>query len=197
MKRLGGTLAQHHQHRLGANRIGAPRCIKVLIVFYCVPYRLAMPNEPHLRPATPDEIATALSFALQFEGRKRVHHADDAIAVHQLFRKRSPARRPKAPDLFALAEERPLACFAGIWTTWTSVRKVKEGETTNDLCAFLTTEPNALVGTYHPKAMPVILRSQDEIDIWMDAPGPVALQLQRPLPDDTLMIVARDAKQDP
>jgi putative SOS response-associated peptidase YedK len=103
----------------------------------------------------------------------------------------------KPPIWFALAEERPLACFAGIWTTWTSVRKVKEGETTNDLFAFLTTEPNALVGTYHPKAMPVILRSQDEIDMWMDAPVPVALQLQRPLPDDALMIVARGAKQDP
>jgi putative SOS response-associated peptidase YedK len=103
----------------------------------------------------------------------------------------------KPPIWFALAEERPLACFAGIWTNWTSVRKVKEGETTNDLFAFLTTEPNALVGTYHPKAMPVILRSRDEIDMWMDAPSPVALQLQRPLPDDALMIVARGAKQDP
>jgi putative SOS response-associated peptidase YedK len=44
---------------------------------------------------------------------------------------------------FALDETRPLACFAGIWTNWTSVRKVKEGETTNDIFAFLTTEPNA------------------------------------------------------
>jgi hypothetical protein len=52
---------------------------------------------------------------------------------------------------FALDESRPLACFAGIWTTWTSVRKVKEGETTNDLYAFLTTEPNAEVGAIHPK----------------------------------------------
>jgi putative SOS response-associated peptidase YedK len=103
----------------------------------------------------------------------------------------------KPPIWFALAEARPLACFAGIWTNWTSVRKVKEGETTNDVFAFLTTEPNALVATYHPKAMPVILRSRDEIDMWMDAPGPVALQLQRPLPDDALMIVARGAKQDP
>ena len=33
---------------------------------------------------------------------------------------------------FALDETRPLACFAGIWTNWTSVRKVKEGETTNE-----------------------------------------------------------------
>jgi hypothetical protein len=37
------------------------------------------------------------------------------------------------------------------------VRKVKEGETTNDLFAFLTTEPNNRVGVIHPKAMPVIL----------------------------------------
>jgi hypothetical protein len=58
---------------------------------------------------------------------------------------------------FALNATRPLACFAGIWTTWTSVRKVKEGETINDIFAFLTTEPNAEVGAIHPKAMPVIL----------------------------------------
>jgi putative SOS response-associated peptidase YedK len=58
---------------------------------------------------------------------------------------------------FAFDETRPLAFFAGIWTNWTSVRKVKEGETTNDIFAFLTTEPNAEVGAIHPKAMPVIL----------------------------------------
>jgi putative SOS response-associated peptidase YedK len=38
---------------------------------------------------------------------------------------------------------------------WTSVRKVKEGETTNDLFGFLTTEPNDVVGPIHPKAIPV------------------------------------------
>ena len=43
-------------------------------------------------------------------------------------------RRP--PVWFAFNETRPLAFFAGIWTRWTSVRKVKEGETTNDLFAF-------------------------------------------------------------
>ena len=63
----------------------------------------------------------------------------------------------KRPVWFALGEDRPLAFFAGIWTRWTSVRKVKEGETTNDLFAFLTTEANAEVGAIHPKAMPVIL----------------------------------------
>jgi hypothetical protein len=34
----------------------------------------------HLSFATPDEIADALSFALRYQGRKRVHHADDAMA---------------------------------------------------------------------------------------------------------------------
>ncbi|MGY4510306.1 putative SOS response-associated peptidase YedK [Bradyrhizobium sp. USDA 3650] len=71
---------------------------------------------------------------------------------------------------FALDESRPLACFAGIWANWTSVRKVKEGETTNDLYAFLTTEPNAEVGAIHPKAMPVILTTPDEVETWMTAP---------------------------
>jgi putative SOS response-associated peptidase YedK len=77
-----------------------------------------------------------------------------------------------------------------------SVRKVKEGETTNDLYAFLTTEPNAEVGAIHPKAMPVILAAQDEIDHWMTAPTPEALKLQRPLLDDALRIVARGEKKD-
>ena len=33
-----------------------------------------------LRPATPREIEDTLSFALRFSGRRRVHHADDAMA---------------------------------------------------------------------------------------------------------------------
>jgi putative SOS response-associated peptidase YedK len=102
----------------------------------------------------------------------------------------------RPPIWFALSETRPLACFAGIWTRWTSVRKVKEGETTNDVFAFLTTAPNKLVGTYHPKAMPVILTTEEEIDVWLTAPAPEALALQRPLADDALVIVGRGAKKD-
>ena len=97
---------------------------------------------------------------------------------------------------FALDETRPLACFAGIWTNWTSVRKVKEGETANDIFAFLTTEPNAEVGAIHPKAMPVILTTPDEVKTWMIAPPDEALKLQRPLPDGSLRIVARGVKED-
>ena len=43
-------------------------------------YGPAMSDTPHLRPATPDEIADALSFALRYQGRKRVNHADDMMA---------------------------------------------------------------------------------------------------------------------
>jgi putative SOS response-associated peptidase YedK len=98
---------------------------------------------------------------------------------------------------FALDETRPLACFAGIWTNWTSVRKVKEGETTNDLYAFLTTEPNTEVRAIHPKAMPVILTTAEEVEAWMTAPPEEALKLQRPRPDGALRIVARGVKEDP
>jgi putative SOS response-associated peptidase YedK len=103
----------------------------------------------------------------------------------------------RPPVWFAFSEERPLAFFAGIWTPqWKSVRKVKEGETTNDLFAFLTTEPNREVAAVHPRAMPVILTKPEEIETWMTAPTDVALKLQRPLPDGSLKIVARGLKKD-
>jgi hypothetical protein len=38
-----------------------------------------MTDTPSLRPATADEIAETLSYALRFDGRRRVHHADDAM----------------------------------------------------------------------------------------------------------------------
>ncbi|MGY4629851.1 putative SOS response-associated peptidase YedK [Bradyrhizobium sp. USDA 4486] len=73
---------------------------------------------------------------------------------------------------------------------------VKGAETTNDLYAFLTTEPNAEVGAIHPKAMPVILTTPQEVETWMTSPVDEALKLQRPLPDGSLRIVARGVKED-
>ena len=68
----------------------------------------------------------------------------------------------KQPIWFAFEEDRPIAFFAGIWTRWTSTRKIKEGEVTADLYGFLTTDPNAAVTTVHPQAMPVILTTAEE-----------------------------------
>ena len=49
-------------------------------MFSMVSYHPGMPDTRSLRPATADEIAEALSFALRYQGRKRVNHADDAMA---------------------------------------------------------------------------------------------------------------------
>ena len=103
---------------------------------------------------------------------------------------------PPAAVWFALDESRPLSFFAGIWTRWTSVRKLAEGETTNDLYGFLTVEPNDVVCAVHPKAMPVILDSPDDREKWLNAPVEEAAALQRPLADGVLKIVARGERKD-
>lgn len=97
-------------------------------------------------------------------------------------------RRPGSPS------ER----IAGIWTTWHGKRGTKanpvEGE--HQLFGFLTTDANAEVGAIHPKAMPVILRTPEELERWLSAPIPEALKIQKPLPDGALEIVAEGPKED-
>lgn len=85
-------------------------------------------------------------------------------------------------------DDQPLF-FAGLHVpAWTSTRKVKDGETTDDLYAFLTTKPNAEVAPIHPKAMPVILTEPAEWEAWLTAPWPEAKALQRPLRDGVLVV---------
>ena len=54
----------------------------------------------------------------------------------------------------------------------------------------------AEVGAIHPKAMPVILTSDEEIETWLTAPAAEALALQRPLADGALTVVRRGTRDD-
>jgi len=77
--------------------------------------------------------------------------------------------------------------FAGIeLRNWTSLRKVKDGETTDDLYAFLTCAPNAEVKAVHPKAMPVILTNPRDWETWLSAPIEIASQLRHSSSQDLL-----------
>ncbi len=100
-----------------------------------------------------------------------------------------PKTGKKPVHWFAIDKTEPLFFFAGIWTEWIGVRKPSEGKQNHTLFAFLTSEPNSVVAPIHPKAMPVILTEQEELDMWMSAPWEIAKELQRPLSSSKLMMV--------
>ena len=88
---------------------------------------------------------------------------------------------------FALDETRPLACFAGIWAEWTSVRKVRKARR-RTTCTRSSRRSRTPRSRSPPEGVPVILTTPDEVETLDAAPSDEA-RLQRPLPDDALRIV--------
>jgi putative SOS response-associated peptidase YedK len=76
----------------------------------------------------------------------------------------NPETKKKDVVWFALNDDRPLTAFAGIWTEFEGDRGTKSKPIPGPhlVYGFLTTAPNAIVEPIHPKAMPVILTTDEE-----------------------------------
>jgi putative SOS response-associated peptidase YedK len=75
-------------------------------------------------------------------------------------------------------QDQPVFAFAGIW------RPGEDGS----FMAFLTCEPNNLVGAVHPKAMPVMLDPED-YDRWLGNDHEDACSLARPYSDERMAVL--------
>lgn len=79
------------------------------------------------------------------------------------------------------ATNKSVAFFAGIEVRgWSSVRQSQDGETTDDLFAFLTCDSNELVASIHSKAMPVILTRTPDLKAWLGGAPAVEMQVSFP-----------------
>ena len=114
----------------------------------------------------------------------------------------------KAAAWFRFTEgegDRPPFAFPGFWRRWDWKRQGLRRKSDEELArtdtpqlamTFLTCPANAVVGPIHPKAMPVILHTEEQFETWLTGSVGEAAALQRPLPEDLVELAFVGAKKD-
>jgi putative SOS response-associated peptidase YedK len=98
---------------------------------------------------------------------------------------------------FALSggDLRPLFAFAGLWRRHVGPIK-KDGPSADlEVYSFMTTTPNALVGTINHERMPVLLSTEREFETWMQGTPDEAFALIREYPPDQMRMVQSGYKK--
>ena len=151
--------------------------------------RWGLPSPPQYHsPSGIDRGVTNLRNAGSPHWRRWLGPEHRCLVPFSRFAEPRPGGRGAGNAWFELAGDPP-AFFAGILVPqWRSLRKLKDGETTDDLFGFLTCPPNAVVAPIHPKAMPVIVAEPDEWEVWLRAPWSEARALQRPFGDGLVLV---------
>lgn len=130
-----------------------------------------MPTPPSILQGKPDTGVTNIRNVASPHWRRWLGPQNRCLVPWTRFSEWEDTKPKKTLRWFALEEREPLACFAGIWTTWHGVRgsmkTPRDGE--HELFGFLTSEPNGIVKPMNPKVMSVVLMTADERDspaIW-------------------------------